>query len=219
MLRALQPKLTAFAGRTAAWLHGLDVDPTPVEVVVPPGSGLRSRAGLEVHRVRIPEVVMVRGLPATTVPRTFNDLKRRLPTVDYLVLADQALRLGLGRYHELAERAESPMETRLRWLLIASGLPRPQVQVDLHNSNGRFVGRADLFFPQARLAIEYDGANHRDRLIDDNRRQNALINAGYRLLRFTAPDLTQRPGAVVALVRAGLQEYRGQGWQGQRDAV
>ncbi len=60
-----------------------------------------------------------------------------------------------------------------------------------------FVGRADLYY-------EYDGANHRDRLIDDNRRQNLLINAGFRLLRFTAADIHQRPEVVVAQVRSAL---------------
>lgn len=121
--------------------------------------------------------------------------------MEILVLADQALRLGLGRFDELAEPAESPMETRLRWTLIQSGLPRPQVQADLRDSDGRFLGRADLYYPQARLVIEYDGANHRDRLVEDNRRQNVLVTAGFRMLRFTAAD---RPDAITAQVRRAL---------------
>ena len=90
------------------------------------------------------------------------------------------------------------METRLRWLLIAVGLPRPQVQAKLS------FGRADLYYPSARLVIEYDGVNHRDRLVEDNRRQNLLQNAGFRLLRFTAADLAQRPETIVTLVRDAL---------------
>jgi len=150
------------------------------------------------------DVVTVRRLPATTVKRTFRDLGRRLPAVERLVLADEALRLGLGRFDELAEPAESPMETRLRWLLLQAGLPRPEVQKNLHDPSGRFIGRADLYCPVARLVIEFDGSNHRDRLVEDNRRQNALLNAGFRLLRFTAADLNQRPGAIVAQVRGAL---------------
>jgi len=146
------------------------------------------------------EVVQVRGLPVTTAARTLRDLKKRLPAVEHLVLADQALRLGLGRHDDLAEPAESPMETRLRWLLIQAGLPRPQVQVELHNASGRFIGRADLYYPQARLVIEYDGANHRDRMTEDLRRQNAILSAGYQLLLFSAADLNQRPEAIVAQV-------------------
>ena len=104
----------------------------------------------------------------------------------------------------LAAPAESPMETRLRWLLIDPGLSRPEVQKDLRDGDGRFVGRADLYYPAARLVIEYDGGNHRDRLVDDDRRQNALVEAGYRLLRYTAPDLYQRPELIVTQVRKAL---------------
>ena len=136
------------------------------------------------------------------MPRTFRDLRTRLTRVEYLVLADAALRLGLGRFDEMAEPAESPMETRLRWMLLDSGLPRPQVQAELRNDDGRFLGRADLYYPSARLVIEYDGANHRDRLVEDNRRQNALLGAGFKLLRFTAAD---RPEAITTLVRRALR--------------
>jgi very-short-patch-repair endonuclease len=152
----------------------------------------------------IGERTKVRRLPATTIARTLLDLIRRLSPVEHLVLADQALKLGLGRHHDLAEPAESPMETRLRWLLIDAGLPGPQVQVDLHNASGRFVGRADLYYPQARLVIEYDGANHRDRMTEDLRRQNAILSAGFRLLRFTFADVNERPHSVAAQVRNAL---------------
>jgi very-short-patch-repair endonuclease len=200
--RSRLPPDAAFAGLTAAWLHRLDVDPChPIEVVLPTSSGVRSRMGLGVHRSDLLEVTTARGLPATTIERTFRDLRRRLAPVEVLVLADQALRLRLGRFDELAEPAESPMETRLRWTLLQAGLPRPQVQTELRDSEGRFLGRADLYYPQARLVIEYDGANHRDRLTEDNRRQNSLINARFRILRFTAAD---QPEAVIALVRRAL---------------
>ena len=158
---------------------------------------LATLAGCEIR-----DVALVRGLRATTIHRTFRDLERRLPPVELLVLADQALRLNLGRFHDLAERAESPMETRLRWRLLQAGLPKPQVQANLHDGSGRFVGRADLYYPEARLVIEYDGANHRDRLVEDNRRQNLLIDAGYRLLRFTSADRTK---VMTAQVRSQLR--------------
>lgn len=196
-----------FAGLTSAWFDGIDVDPRhPMQVFVPTTSGVRSRPGLDVRRCDLQpaDVRQIRGLPATKTDRTFRDLRRQLSPIEFLVLADQALRLKLGRFAELAEPAESPMETRLRWTLIQAGLPRPHVQTALRDREGMFIARADLYYPSARLAIEYDGTNHRDRLIDDNRRQNRVINAGFRLLRFTAADLAQRPDAIIALVRAAL---------------
>lgn len=55
------------------------------------------------------------------------------------------------------------------------------------------------------MAVEYDGGNHRDRLVDDNRRQNRLIVAGFCILRFTAADVYGSPETVVTQVRHALQ--------------
>ena len=135
-------------------------------------------------------------------------LRRLIDPIDLARYAEAARgRPGMSRLRSLAlvaAPAESPMETRLRWILIEGGLPQPDVQTNLCDQTGRFVGRADLYYPTARLAIEYDGGNHRERLIDDDRRQNLLVNAGYRLLRFTVADVQGRPDAVVAQVRAAL---------------
>ena len=93
------------------------------------------------------------------------------------------------------------METRLRMLLVLAGLPCPEVQVSIRDDEGRFLGRPDLLYRLQRLAIEYDGGNHRDRMVDDNRRQNGLIGAGFRLLRFTAADVYGTPDIVAMQVR------------------
>jgi very-short-patch-repair endonuclease len=100
------------------------------------------------------------------------------------------------------------METRLRLLLVLAGLPRPEAQVSIRDDQGRFLGRPDLLYRVEHLAIEYDGGNHRDRLADDNRRQNGLIGAGLRVLRFTASDVYGAPDAVVMQVRHGLVASR-----------
>ena len=222
------PQEAIFAGKTAAWLSGLKVEPAdPVEVIAPIGSGMRSRTGLAVRctAVEVGDCVEIRGLRATSLNRTLCDLSAQLVCVDALCVIDMAVaarrtdrrtlieyagdvrgRPGASRLRQLAELAapaESPMETRLRWLLLNSRLPRPEVQADLRDDDGRFIGRADLYYPAARLVIEYDGANHRDRLVEDNRRQNLLVNAGFRLLRFTASDLAQ-PAVVVAQVQRAL---------------
>jgi very-short-patch-repair endonuclease len=229
----LLPPEAVFAGATAAWLLGLDLEPTdPVEIVLPRCSGIRSRASLSVRRCEIPpsEIVLIRGLRATALPCTLAGLCLTRPAVDALIAIDMAVRPGLtdaaalGRYAEaakgragartlrslalLAAPAESPMETRLRWLLLEAGLPRPEVQVNLRDGEGQFVGRADLYYPTARLVIEYDGGNHRERLVADDRRQNLLVSAGFQVLRFTAADLLGRPDIVVAQVRTALEAAR-----------
>ena len=228
-LKELLPLDVVFAGSTAAWLNGLDLKPLePVEVILPVDSSLRSRFGLKVRRCQVAasDVTRVRGMPVTTLHRTLRDLCLRLPAVEGLVALDMAIasrrtdvaalrryvgsaqgRPGAPRMRslvELAAAAESPMETRLRWALLKRGMPAPHVQADLHDQSGRFIGRADLFYPQRGLVIEFDGGNHRDRLVTDDRRQNALVNAGFRVLRFTSADVYQRPDAVVAQVRHAL---------------
>lgn len=228
----LLPVDATLAGVTAAFLWGIDVQPTnPIEVILPLHSGVRSRSGLTVRRAALDpaEVTEIRGFRVTGLHRTLLDLCARLPAVDALIAIDMAVRLRrtsvsalttyaadaagrpgasrLGRLAVLTEPAESPMETRLRWLLIEAGLPRPEVQKDLRDDEGRFVGRADLYYRSARLVIEYDGTNHRDRLVEDNRRQNILSQAGFKMLRFTAPDL-QQPDIIKALVISELRHPR-----------
>lgn len=224
------PPAFAFSGLTAAWLHGLDVEPCdPIEVTVPKEGGVSGRSGILVHRSGLAsgEVVSRRGLRATSIIRTLKDLCNRLSITESVVLADAALHRGLvsidalnravsayGRLPGVANlrrvldhaepAAESPMETRLRMLLVLAGLPRPIAQVPVHNRVGRFVGRPDLLYRECKLGLEYDGGTHRSSLAEDDRRQNRLLDAGISLLRFTANDIYQSPQSVVDLVRARL---------------
>ena len=73
---------------------------------------------------------------------------------------------------------------------------------------GRTVAVVDVLFEQARVIVEVDGwGAHGDResFERDRRRQNALVTAGYLVLRFTWNDLQHRPDAVVTEVRAALR--------------
>ena len=68
--------------------------------------------------------------------------------------------VGIGnaaRALSLADgRAESPLETRGRLALLASGLPAPELQVEIHGLRG-FVARVDAWYDDAAVAIEFDG--------------------------------------------------------------
>ena len=230
-LKAVTRRLpeVVFSGRTAGWLHGLNLPPEePVEVIVQ-DVRVSSRAGLRLHRTNLkPEdVVRLRGLPVTSALRTAVDLGSRRPLVEAVVALDMALHKRivtlvklrsfqeanrgvrgvaiLRRAIELAEPAtQSPMETRLRLLLVMAGLPRPQAQVSLHDTVGRFLGRPDLYYTAHKLGLEYDGATHRDSLVEDNRRQNRLLNGGIRLLRFTAADIYHAPESVIEQVSRAI---------------
>ena len=229
-VRRRLPPTAVFSGLTAAWLHGLDVEAGgSIEVTIPKGTGVSGRSGIVVRRAALTpgEVVNVRALRVTSLLRTISDLSVRLSVTEGVVIVDMALHAGLASMADLktlcvarargvgvaklrrvvgyAEpAAESPMESRLRMLLVLDGLPRPQAQVSLHDKNGRFVGRPDLYYPDHQLGIEYDGGTHRASLAEDNRRQNKLIGAGFRLLRFTAAEVLHHPDSVTTQVRAML---------------
>ena len=220
------PAAYAFSGLTAAWLLGLDVAwSEPIEATVGRDVPVRARAGVKLRRAALPdsEVIIQHRFRTTSAMRTACDLGSRPDAVEAVVAVDMALRARLVTVPQLAShiekhagakgikrlrravgmadpRAESPMETRLRIALIRAKLPRPSVQAELRGAAGNLVGRADLYYPDRRLVIEYDGENHKDRMVADMRRQNALVNSGYHLLRFTAADL-RAPRSVVAQVR------------------
>jgi uncharacterized protein DUF559 len=228
-LRAVLKRLppgSAFSGLTAAWLHGIDVGPCdPIEAIAPVNSGVSARSGIRLRRATLDDgdVASVREMPTTSLVRTLADLSQQLSLTEAVVIADAALhsrrvrleqlrtwagpnnhRHGVRKFRSvinLAEpRAESPMESRLRMLLILAGLPRPAAQVSIYDRNGRFVGRPDLYYEEQRLGIEYDGASHRDSLAEDNRRQNLLLSAGVSLVRFTAGDVLHRSETVASQV-------------------
>jgi very-short-patch-repair endonuclease len=222
------PAGAAFSGKTALWLHGLDVPPcAPIEVTIRFGG--RRRAGASVRRAALVpgEIVMRRGVPTTTAIRTVLGLCGNQSLTEAVVDADMALHArlismadlqafvaehrnakGIARLRRviaLAEpKTESAMETRLRMLLLLAGLPRPEVQGSIRDEEGCYLGRPDLLYRTQHLAIEYDGGSHRDRMVDDNRRQNGLVGASFRLLRFTAPDVYGTPERVVMDVRHAL---------------
>ncbi len=223
------PSGAAFSGLTAAWLHGLDVAAIPIEVTIPEPLGSGRRAGAAVCRAALApdEIVLRRRLPTTSALRTTVDLGGRGPLIEGVVAADLLLHAGLVSMEELRDYvadhpgtkgiarfrraldlaepdAESAMETRLRMLLVRARLPRPEVQVSIHDDRGHFLGRPDLLYRRQRLAIEYDGGTHRDRMVEDNRRQNGLVGAGFRLLRFTAADVYGAPDTVAMQVRHAL---------------
>ena len=229
-LHARLPEGSVFSGLTAARLHGFAEDGSAIELTLPPDVSVHARASLALRSVVLDagDVTSLGPVPVTTPLRTCFDLACGLPLVEAVAALDRALyleRVTLPELRECVARGrgvkgiaqarrvidlvepgvESPMESRLRMVLVLGGLPRPQVQVELHDAGGRFVGRPDLLYPRARLAIEYDGDNHRERLVTDNRRQNRLQRAGYTLLRYTAPDLYGRSGAIVEDVRAQLR--------------
>lgn len=105
--------------------------------------------------------------------------------------------------------AGSVAEQRLHHLLRSAGIGGWAAGVTIHDGSGLVIAVADILFHRERLIIEVDGfASHAglDAFVNDRRRQNALVNAGYRVLRVTWLDLTKRPAELIAEIRAALAQ-------------
>lgn len=100
-------------------------------------------------------------------------------------------------------RPDSVLEVAFARLSTSAGLPRPEFQYPL-TLNGR-VRRIDFAYPSLRIAIEVDGFGCRtDRagFQDERWRQNDLVRAGWRVLRFTWDDVMHRTDYVAATIRS-----------------
>ncbi|MEV7229364.1 DUF559 domain-containing protein [Polymorphospora sp. NPDC051019] len=231
------PPGAAFCGLSAAYLWGVDLldRQTPVSVALP--SGVRRRRHPRIRygypRLAPGDHDHLAGLPVTTPARTAYDLGRQASMTESVVAVDALLARRLVRVNQLTEYAAarrrwpgvdrfrralafadplsgSPMETRLRLTLVRGGLPAPVLQFEIHDGQGRFVGRVDFAYPRWRIAIEYEGDHHRERsqFRRDVARLNALRAQGWLVLRFTADDVVRQPARLLALVSQAIQERR-----------
>ena len=195
--------------------------------VIPAGRRrIRMPAGVRVHRVALTDADVTEryGLPITTRKRTIIDCcgALRYPAARTLFdrslqqniigsgdilrrLKDESGRHGNVQLRRLLDEAllgDSAAERLLHELLRAAGITgwRPGYRIAGY--------LADVAFPEARLAIEVDGwAYHVDpaRFQADRTKQNAILAAGWSVLRYTWADLVDRPAQVVAEIRHQLQ--------------
>lgn len=88
--------------------------------------------------------------------------------------------------------AGSPQETRARLRIVRSGLPEPDLQVEIRDERSRFVARVDMAYPAERIIIEYEGDHHRTdphQWALDVRRHRECARLGWTVLRWTKSDL------------------------------
>ena len=97
------------------------------------------------------------------------------------------------------------METRLRLLVVAAGLPRPEVQWVVQDVATRTAFWLDLAWPERRIGIEYEGEPHTQpgRVLRDIARHTRLVDLGWQVYRYTKREVYGDPARIVAeLVRA-----------------
>jgi hypothetical protein len=100
--------------------------------------------------------------------------------------------------------ADGELAERFLLLCREAGLPDPATEQWLVLDDGGPALRADFLWPEARLVVETDGrsAHGTRRAFErDRRRDQRLIVAGYRVVRFTWRQITREPALVAATVR------------------
>jgi hypothetical protein len=215
-------------GRSAAVLWGVDLAGADddVELTVPPRWHPRRLPGVRVRRAVLPAEHVQRrhGVPVTTPAATVLRVAASIPGDEAVVAVDRMVTGGVvdlasaralaaaargpgsaraRRVCRLADGlAESPQESRLRLLIGGSSLPPPVAQFSVVHE-GRFVARVDFAWPEARVAVEYDGLWHAEtgQFARDRRRLNRLHEAGWRVFFVTAADL-HHPQRLVARLLA-----------------
>lgn len=174
---------------SAAVLHGLriwGVRLDRVHVTRRRRTGGRCGTLVHVHSAALDpvEIIMIGGLPVTSLARTVADLGRMLPFEQAVVFCDSAM------FHKRPDRvekvdvlavldheprrpgtraarralafssalSESVGESRSRVAIAAAGLPPPVLQWEVHAAaTGAFIGRVDMGWPKQRTVGEFDG--------------------------------------------------------------
>src|SRR5215813_8559874 len=168
---------------TAASLHGLALfSGRRVQV-----QSLRQlqRPNIAAHRTRSwnSHLVVVKGIPTTSVTRTLRDLSAALPTKSLEKVLDEAIRRGMTDVSRLkaelrrpggnrrgtsvlrrlihardsnGEKTDSELEDKLLRLIRSRRLPLPVVHYNMVHDD-QWLGEVDFAYPQARIAIEVHG--------------------------------------------------------------
>jgi very-short-patch-repair endonuclease len=221
----------ALSHLTAIWLWGLlpICAPAEVDVTTVRRCG-RSRRGIRVHHSRTlmhRQVHQLEGLPVTAPARALLDsapllTKRQLGqaldealakrVTSFTKVADLALihsgHPGLGRLRAVIEQrrfptvTESEAEERFMALMQDAGLPTPRTQVSMHGF------RVDVYWPEARFAVEIDGFQWHNRTKKsferDRRKQQVLQEHEIEVARTTWEQITEGGLQLVAHVSRRL---------------
>jgi hypothetical protein len=231
------PADAAFGLHTAVALYGAgSLRDDAVHVVLRPRRVLPQHSGVTVHARSLADgdVVEHAGLRLTSGAQTFLDMAPHLMAPDLLALGDALMRRGVLQGASLAARlaradrvrgvirarecaphltphAGSHPESRMRYWLVASALPDPEVQVAIHDRWGREVAHADLGYSRWKVALEYEGRQHAEveQFGRDVDRYSLFAASGWLVLRFVHRHLGG-PATIVDRTRRALMS---RGWQ------
>lgn len=232
---------------SAAVLHGLPVWSGAIERVHVtrdgPGSG-KLRSLVHVHQASLStdDIVLVDGVVVTSVARTVLDLARTRSMEQAVAAGDLAMRLGLPpeaffdcltRMERwpgvraarlvvgfLDPRSESPGESVSRVRMYRDRVPKPDLQRELYDGDGRVVARVDFYWDEFRTAGEFDGEIKYGRLLkpgqrpeevvfDEKVREDRVRDLDHEMARWIWDDCWRRGVIRDRVLRAFARRDRG----------
>jgi hypothetical protein len=235
-MRLAAPADAVVTGYTAAWLYGVWQPPpgqlVPLELGVPRDRTAARGRSLRTHTLVLDpiDINAWHDIPITSPERTCFGLMARSELVEAVVFADAFGHAGLVTWTGLMRYADerphwphvrkarfatdlsrfeaaSPMETRLRMVIVLAGLPEPPlVNGALYDERGVLMGIPDLGYFQPIFGLEYDSAYHHtaEQRAADNVRENRLLVGQVPLLRYGPRDVFVHPDRIERDVAAML---------------
>jgi hypothetical protein len=224
------PHDAAFSHRTAAAILGAPIEaPTEPHVSLTPRRVLPQWAGLAVHSrgLQPADITEHRGLRLTSGAQTFLDLAPSTWPDELVAVGDALMRSGHLTAEQLTERlaradrvrgvvraracapllsprSASRPESLIRYWVLTSDLPTPQLQIPVHDRWGIVRAHADLGFEEWKVALEYEGRQHADadQFGRDIDRYSLMSADGWVALRFAGRHLN--PAIVLDRTRRTL---------------
>lgn len=223
----------AFASHTSgARVYELPIPDSPEEhVSVFEDTDRRRRPGIRNHVAKEgAPVTVVKGVRVSEPTHLFIELASVLGLVDLVVAGDALVRLKRTTPEELVagcaassnpfatdarraaayvrRRVDSPMETRLRMLLVLAGFPEPEINHEVCYEDGRVRYRFDLCYPDLKLIVEYDGRQHREDLDQwdhDTDRRDWLDHNKWMIVPVFSRGIYKRPDRTIQRVLTALK--------------
>lgn len=217
---------------TAATLYGFDTEDTEgtsTVHVLDPGTQPRPTTGLMVHQRTGAELRQVASRIATAPAWTAVEVARELRRPRALATLDAALHSGWCTRRQLERaalqqrgrrgivavrdllpyadgRAESPMESEARLVMIDYGLPLPELQYEIRGRSGE-LWRADFAWPAQRVVAEYESIvwhAGRDEMVRDRVRIAGIQELGWTVIPIVVDDVRRYPARLADRIRGHL---------------
>lgn len=217
------------------WLPG-DGDEIHVATAEPdrPSSAMTRtrRPQIRSHRRKLLErdLVEVQGVPVASIARTWVDLAAIFALPDVVAAGDSALRSGAS-HEDLADavgrssrhngvrrarsalpllngRSRSRAESHLRVAVSVPDLPAFRVNEPIYRDDGGWLAEPDLSLVEARIALEYQGADHADlqRMRKDITRSTDMRMDRWLVLEYGPAQVFRRPWQIAPELRTWIRE-------------